>query len=65
MIVGILRNAETPLSAKEIVQSLVETGRFGEGAEAGLMKRVQSNLDYLAKQSRVSKLGERRDVRWC
>jgi hypothetical protein len=64
MIIGALRASQTPLSTAEVVRTLMVSGRLVEAAKTGLQPRVRSNLAYLQKQNRVSKIGKSRDCRW-
>lgn len=64
MILGALRTAQRPLATAEVVRALVESGRLGDGAEAGLKARVRSNLAHLLKTARVLKQGKGVAVLW-
>jgi hypothetical protein len=65
LILGTLREADgKPLSPPEIVAAIMRKGGIDSDARNVLRVRVRSNLGYLERRGKVTKLGERKDAKW-
>jgi len=64
LIVGVLREADTPISTQDIASAILAAGGHGESARPSVMPRVRGNLAYLHNTEKLSKSGSGKDVRW-
>ena len=64
MIVGVLREADTPISTQAITTAILKAGGHEDSARPSVMPRVRGNLAYLHNRENVGKSGSGNDVRW-
>ncbi len=65
LIMTAFRNSDgQPISAREIVDSILKEQGLGEEARRAIGIRVRSNLAYQQKRGKVEKSGEGRSARW-
>jgi hypothetical protein len=64
LIVGVLREADTPVSTHDITSAILAAGGHGASAWSAVMPRVRGNLAYLHNREKVSKTGSGKDVCW-
>lgn len=66
LILDALREAEKPLTTKEVIAAIVARLGYGEDAAKAMSHRVRANLLYLSKaRGEVVKEGERAGARWA
>ena len=65
LIVDALRRAGAPLSADNVVSSVLAATGHDESARAALKPRIRGNLAYLQKSGRVTKTGRGMSVTWA
>src|SRR5436190_1021231 len=53
IILGVLRHREAPMSASEIISTLLAKDGHGEDARAGMGQRVRGTLQYLKRRGKV------------
>ena len=63
-ILDVLREAGGPLAAHEIAARVRVKLDAPESIRMAVTTRVRSNLTYLQKQRKVSKIGDKLDARW-
>jgi hypothetical protein len=65
LIFDAMRKGGEPMSTPEIARAIVEELGHGEEAQAGMVRRVRANLQYLCRDRKlVRKHGERFDAKW-
>jgi hypothetical protein len=64
LILGALRDANTPLSTAQIVMALFAAGGHGESARPTVAPRVRGNLAYLERRGKIRKIGTRYNAKW-
>ena len=64
LILGVLRDANGPVSTPEIVTAIIAKGGHSESARRALGGRVRGNLAYLAKNGKVTKDVDENGVVW-
>jgi hypothetical protein len=64
LIVGVLRNADTPQSTAAITRGVLAAGGHGESARPTMAPRVRGNLAYQERRGTVVKSGSGKAVRW-
>ena len=64
LCIDALRRAETQLSTAEIVSAVSSAIGQGKPSEAVLRATVRSNLDYMARRGKVTKIGKGAGCKW-
>ena len=64
LIVGVMRDADGPISTHSIVAAILKAGGHGSGARSAVMPRVRGNLAYLHRREKVIKSGSGKATRW-
>ena len=64
LIMGVLRNADTPQSTAAITRGVLTAGGHGESARPTMAPRVRGNLAYQERRGIVLKTGNGKGVRW-
>ena len=65
LILGVLRNADTPQSTAAIVSGVLAAGGHGDRARPTMAPRVRGNLAYQERRGTVLKSGNGKGVRWA
>lgn len=64
LIVGVLRDADTPISTQAITTAILRAGGHKESARRTMSGRVRGNLAYLARNRKVTKDVDENGVVW-
>jgi hypothetical protein len=65
LVVGVLREADgKPLSTPEIAAAIMDKGGIDHEARNVVRVRVRSNLGYLQRRRKVTKVGDRTTAQW-
>jgi hypothetical protein len=64
LILGVMRNANSPIGTHAIVAAIIKAGGHGPGARSAVMPRVRGNLAYLNRRQKVIKSGSGKATRW-
>lgn len=64
MIIDTLRQADRPVSTREIVDDALRTGGHGEDARKAIAGRIRGNLAYQERRGVVSKSSRGKNAAW-
>ena len=64
LILGVLRDANCPVSTAQIVKAILAAGGHGQSAKSAVAPRVRGNLAYQERRGLVIKSGSRKAVCW-
>ena len=65
LILGVLRDANGPVSTVQIVRAILAAGGHGQSAKSAVAPRVRGNLAYQERRGLVVKTGTGKTVRWA
>ena len=65
LILGVLRDANGPVSTAQIVKAILAAGGHVQSAKSAVAPRVRGNLTYQERRGLVVKMGAGKTVRWA